>query len=175
VKAREEGGSVSAGLISTLRETLDAIRGVASIISSFPICGGGVLGGGGAGDLRLASAVADCLDLLDLSSDELSWYMSTTSDDDYSPASAAREGAGGRLVGTGDARSDLRSWLSGALGNQDTCKQGLDEEGRVQGDGGGEKEEVEPDAGRRRHGRHGHLRAPQLRRRLHHLPQRHRR
>ncbi|XP_066353746.1 pectinesterase/pectinesterase inhibitor PPE8B-like [Miscanthus floridulus] len=55
--------------------------------------------------------------------------MSTTSDDDYSPASAASAGAGGRLVGTGDARSDLRSWLSGALGNQDTCKEGLDETG----------------------------------------------
>ncbi|CAD6265313.1 unnamed protein product [Miscanthus lutarioriparius] len=94
VKAREEGGSVSVGLISTLRETLDPWR----------------------------AAVADCLDLLNLSSDELSWSMSTTSDDDYSPASAAKAGAGGRPVGTGDARSDLRSWLSGALGNQDTCK-----------------------------------------------------
>ncbi|XP_066331297.1 pectinesterase-like [Miscanthus floridulus] len=122
-KAREEGGGVSAGLISTLRETLDAIRGVTSIISSFPI-GGGILGG----DLRLTSAVADCLDLLDLSSDELSWSMSTTSDDEYSPAEAGA-GAGGRLVGTGDARSDLRSWLSGALGNQDTCKEGLDQTG----------------------------------------------
>jgi pectinesterase len=121
-KAREEGGGVSAGLISTLRETLDAIRSVASIISSFPI--------GGGGDLRLASAVADCLDLLDLSSDELSWSMSTTSSDDYSPAGAGAE-AGGRLVGTGDARSDLRSWLSGALGNQDTCKEGLDETGSL--------------------------------------------
>lgn len=119
-KATGEGG-VSAGLLSTLRETLDAIRDVASIISSFPIGGGGILGGGG-GDLRLSSAVADCLDLLDLSSDELSWSMSTTSSS-YSPASA-----GGRL-GTGDARSDLRSWLSGALGNQDTCKEGLDETG----------------------------------------------
>ena len=65
-KARREAG-ISAGLVSTLRETLDAIRGVAGIISAFPV--GGILGGG---DIRLSSAVADCLDLLDLSSDELS-------------------------------------------------------------------------------------------------------
>ncbi|KAG2579142.1 pectinesterase-like [Panicum virgatum] len=124
-KARREPG-ISAGLVSTLRETLDAIRGVAGIISAFPV--GGILGGG---DLRLSSAVADCLDLLDLSSDELSWSMSATSASAYGPAGAGG-GAGGRL-GTGDARSDLRSWLSGALGNQDTCKEGLDATGSVLG------------------------------------------
>ncbi|GJN03663.1 hypothetical protein PR202_ga21134 [Eleusine coracana subsp. coracana] len=110
-------GLISAGLLSTLRETLDAIRGVASIISSFPI--GGILGGG---DLRLSSAVADCLDLLDLSSDELSWSMSSSTATTSSSVSGAR-------LGTGDAPSDLRSWLSGALGNQDTCKEGLDATG----------------------------------------------
>ncbi|KAF8704472.1 hypothetical protein HU200_031425 [Digitaria exilis] len=120
-KARETTG-ISAGLVSTLRETLDAIRGVASIISSFPIGGGGILGGGG--DLRLSSAVADCLDLLDLSSDELSWSMSTTTSSSSSPATAGR-------LGTGDTSSDLRSWLSGALGNQDTCKEGLDQTGSL--------------------------------------------
>jgi len=124
-KARREAG-ISAGLVSTLRETLDAIRSVAGIISAFPV--GGILGGG---DLRLSSAVADCLDLLDLSSDELSWSMSATSASAYGPAGAGG-GAGGRL-GTGDARSDLRSWLSGALGNQDTCKEGLDATGSVLG------------------------------------------
>ncbi|CAL5005938.1 unnamed protein product [Urochloa decumbens] len=125
-RARDAVGGISAGLVSTLRETLDAIRGVAEIIEAFPI-GGGILGGG---DLRLSSAVADCLDLLDLSSDELSWSMSATS----SPAGyiPAGSGSGGRL-GTGDARSDLRSWLSGALGNQDTCKEGLDETGSILG------------------------------------------
>ncbi|XP_062195111.1 pectinesterase-like [Phragmites australis] len=122
--AEAEATGISPGLVSTMRETLDVIRNVASIISSFPI--GGILGGG---DLRLSSAVADCLDLLDLSSDELSWSMSTTSSSASHPSSA---GAGGRL-GTGDARSDLRSWLSGALGNQDTCKEGLDETGSVLG------------------------------------------
>ncbi|CAO2163175.1 unnamed protein product [Urochloa humidicola] len=127
-RARQAAGGISAGLASTLRATLDAIRGVADIISAFPI-GGGILGGG---DLRLSSAVADCLDLLDLSSDELSWSMSATSSPaGYNPAGAGAS-AGGRL-GTGDARSDLRSWLSGALGNQDTCKEGLDETGSILG------------------------------------------
>uniref|UniRef100_A0A0D9X8H1 Pectinesterase n=1 Tax=Leersia perrieri TaxID=77586 RepID=A0A0D9X8H1_9ORYZ len=116
---------ISPALVSTLRETLDAIKNVASIISSFPI--GGILGGG---DLRLSSAVADCLDLLDLSSDELSWSMSTTTSSQ--PTNAGGTAAAARL-GTGDARSDLRSWLGGALGNQDTCKEGLDETGSVLG------------------------------------------
>lgn len=116
-------GVISPGLLSTLRETLDAIRDVASIISSFPIGGGGILGGGG--DLRLSSAVADCLDLLDLSSDELSWSMSSTT--------AAASSSSAPRLGTGDARSDLRSWLSGALGNQDTCKEGLHATGSVLG------------------------------------------
>lgn len=120
-KAREGGASVSAGLLSTLREALDAVKDVTSIISSFPI--GGILGDGG-GDLRLSSAVADCLDLLDLSSDEMSWSMSMSTDS---------SGAGGGRLGTGDARSDLQSWLSGALGNQDTCKEGLDATGSVLG------------------------------------------
>ncbi|KAL6897993.1 hypothetical protein ACP4OV_006589 [Aristida adscensionis] len=117
--AKAGATGISPGLVSTLGETLDAIKGVASIISSFPIVGG---------DVRLSSAVADCLDLLDLSSDELSWSMSATSDD---PASAGAAVGGG--LGTGDARSDLRSWLSGALGNQDTCREGLDETGSVLG------------------------------------------
>uniref|UniRef100_A0A0E0AW35 Pectinesterase n=1 Tax=Oryza glumipatula TaxID=40148 RepID=A0A0E0AW35_9ORYZ len=117
---------ISPVLVSTLRETLDAIKNVASIISSFPI--GGILGGG---DLRLSSAIADCLDLLDLSSDELSWSMSTTSSSSYQPTNAGA--ATSSHVGTGDARSDLRSWLGGALGNQDTCKEGLDDTGSVLG------------------------------------------
>ena len=80
------------------------------------------------GDLRLSSAVADCLDLLDLSADELSWSMSAISP----TARPAGAGVAGR-VGTGDAHSDLRSWLSGALGNQDTCKEGLDDTGSALG------------------------------------------
>ena len=125
VRPRSKGAAATAGsspaLVSTLRETLDAVKDVVSVISSFPTVGG-ILGGG---DLRLSSAIADCLDLLDLSADELSWSMSAASP---SPTTSAEEDAG-RVGGTGDAHSDLRSWLSGALGNQDTCKEGLDETG----------------------------------------------
>jgi pectinesterase len=112
--ARKAGvaAAISPALLSTLRETLDAIKDVMSVISLFPI----------GGDLRLSSAVEDCLDLLDLSSDELSWSMSATT----------VSSAGGRL-GTGDPQFDLRSWLSGALGNQDTCKEGLDSSGSALG------------------------------------------
>ncbi|KAI4964958.1 hypothetical protein ZWY2020_057753 [Hordeum vulgare] len=113
---------ISPELVSTLREALDAIEGVASVVSTFPVVGG-VLGGA---DRRLSSAITDCLDLLDLSSDELSWSMSAAS------PSTAGAGAAGR-VGTGDAHADLRAWLSGALGNQDTCKDGLDDTDSVLG------------------------------------------
>ncbi|CAM0955100.1 unnamed protein product [Alopecurus aequalis] len=118
-KAKATAG-ISPELVSTLRETLDAVKDVVSVISAFPI--GGILGGG---DLRLTSAIADCLDLLDLSADELSWSMSAISPAASRPASAEDAGR----LGTGDAHSDLRSWLSGALGNQDTCKEGLDDTG----------------------------------------------
>nr|BAK05168.1 predicted protein [Hordeum vulgare subsp. vulgare] len=113
---------ISPELVSTLREALDAIEEVASVVSTFPVVGG-VLGGA---DRRLSSAITDCLDLLDLSSDELSWSMSAAS------PSTAGAGAAGR-VGTGDAHADLRAWLSGALGNQDTCKDGLDDTDSVLG------------------------------------------
>ncbi|XP_072981022.1 pectinesterase/pectinesterase inhibitor PPE8B-like [Typha angustifolia] len=95
----------SSSFLSTLRSTIDQINSVVSIVSTFS----GILGG----DLRLSSAVSDCLDLLDLSSDELSWTISASQ---ASPASSG---------GTGNRRSDLRSWLSAALGNQETCKESL--------------------------------------------------
>uniref|UniRef100_A0ACD5ZY43 Uncharacterized protein n=1 Tax=Avena sativa TaxID=4498 RepID=A0ACD5ZY43_AVESA len=124
-RPRHAMAGISPALVSTLRETLEAVKDVVSIISAFPV--GGILGGG---DLRLSSAIADCLDLLDLSADELSWSMSAASPT-ARPAGAG--GAAGGRVGTGDAHSDLRSWLSGALGNQDTCKEGLDDTGSVLG------------------------------------------
>ncbi|XP_065048178.1 pectinesterase/pectinesterase inhibitor PPE8B-like [Musa acuminata AAA Group] len=98
----------SADFVSTLQSTLEEIKKVMSLVSTFS----GVLGG----DLRLSSAVDDCLDLLDLSSDELTWTLSASQ---RTTASASASGAGNR-------RSDLRSWMSAALGNQDTCKEGLD-------------------------------------------------
>ncbi|KAG1358871.1 pectinesterase [Cocos nucifera] len=97
----------STSFLSTLCSTLDEIHKLISVVSTFS----GDLGG----NLRLSSAVSDCLDLLDLSSDELSWTISA-SQLSTTPASA----------GTGNRRSDLRSWLSAALGNQGTCKESLE-------------------------------------------------
>ncbi|WOK94088.1 pectinesterase [Canna indica] len=96
----------SASLLSTLKSALDEINKVMSLVSTFS----GSLGG----NRRLSSAVSDCLDLLDLSSDEVTWALSSSQ-----PAVAS---AG---PGTGNRRADLRSWMSAALGNQDTCKEGL--------------------------------------------------
>ncbi|KAG6532376.1 hypothetical protein ZIOFF_006216 [Zingiber officinale] len=96
----------SASFWSTLQSTLIQIKRVASLISRIPSI---------FGDRRLSAAITDCLELLDLSSDELSWTLSSSTS---SPVSAP----GG---GIGDRRFDLRSWMSTALGNQDTCKEGL--------------------------------------------------
>ncbi|KAG0480083.1 hypothetical protein HPP92_010680 [Vanilla planifolia] len=106
------GGS-SNGFLSILRTTLDEIQKVAGVVSTFS-------GGSFGGDLRLSSAISDCLDLLDLSSDELSWTISSS-------------GGGGSVSnsGTGDHHADFRSWLSGAIGNQDTCKESLSSTGSL--------------------------------------------
>ncbi|XP_074569907.1 pectinesterase-like [Curcuma longa] len=97
----------SASFVSTLQSTLGQIKDVLSLLTSIP----------GVFDQRLSAAITDCVDLLDLSSDELSWALSSSSSTSR-PSSAS----GG---GTGDRRYDLHSWTSAALGNQDTCKEGL--------------------------------------------------
>lgn len=107
VDVRAGDSSPSPVLISTIRSTLDEIGSVLSVLSTFS---GPLLGG----DLRVSSAVQDCVDLLSLSSDELSWTLST--------ASPSTAGATEKFsAGTGDRHFDLRSWLSAALGNQETC------------------------------------------------------
>ncbi|KAG6769856.1 hypothetical protein POTOM_025522 [Populus tomentosa] len=91
--------------VGSLMTILDIIRDVTSIISNF----GNVFG-----DNRLTNAITDCLDLLDFSADELSWSMS------------ASQNPNGKHNSTGDLSSDLRTWLSAALVNQDTCIEGFD-------------------------------------------------
>ncbi|KAF3338952.1 pectinesterase-like protein [Carex littledalei] len=99
----------SDSFLSTLRSTVEEIQTIVSIVSGFS----DALGGG----LRMSSAVSDCLDLLDLSSDELSWSLNSSQATTTSISKS----------GTGNRRSDLSSWLSAALSNQDTCKEGLDD------------------------------------------------
>ncbi|KAG6488130.1 hypothetical protein ZIOFF_056888 [Zingiber officinale] len=100
----------SASLISTLQATLGEIEDVLSLLTSIP----------GVFDQRLSAAITDCVDLLDLSSDEISWALSSSS----SSSSTSRPSSASGSV-TGDRRFDLHSWMSAALGNQDTCKEGL--------------------------------------------------
>lgn len=85
---------------------------IVSIVSGFS----DAFGGG----LRMSSAVSDCLDLLDLSSDELSWSLNSSQPTTTTTSTS-------NSAGTGNRRSDLKSWLSAALSNQDTCKEGLDD------------------------------------------------
>ncbi|KAH7655319.1 Pectinesterase protein [Dioscorea alata] len=89
----------SSEFMSNVRSTIDEVQNLISLLSPFVSTIGG-------GDLRLSSAVSDCLDLLDLSSDQLSLSLSPSG-------------------GTGNRVSDLRAWLSAALGNQDTCHESL--------------------------------------------------
>lgn len=94
---------------SNLRFAFSEIQKLASLISG----SSGVLGG----NLRLSSAIHDCLDLLDFSADELTWTLSVVNDQRV------------KTPATGNHRYDIHSWLSAAVGNQDTCKEGLDSAG----------------------------------------------
>ncbi|CAN0909023.1 Pectinesterase/pectinesterase inhibitor PPE8B [Linum grandiflorum] len=94
--------------LSSLESVLEIIGGVNSIISNF---GGG---GGFFGGSRLTSAISDCLDLLDLSADVLSWSIS------------ASKSPKGKNNSTGDLSHDLRTWLSAAMAHPDTCIEGFE-------------------------------------------------
>lgn len=56
--------------VGSVTSTIQTVREVISIVSKFS----GAFGG----DFRLSNAIADCLDLLDFSADELTWTLSTT-------------------------------------------------------------------------------------------------
>ncbi|KAA8534722.1 hypothetical protein F0562_029836 [Nyssa sinensis] len=90
---------------SSLKNTIDVVRQVTSIVAKFA---------NAFGDFRLSNAISDCLDLLDLSSEELSWTLS------------ASQNPNGKDNSTGNLSADLRTWLSAALINQDTCMEGFE-------------------------------------------------
>ncbi|KAE8687587.1 putative pectinesterase/pectinesterase inhibitor 44 [Hibiscus syriacus] len=95
----------AAEFIGSLRTTIDAIRKASSVVSRF---------GGLFHDFRLSNAISDCLDLLDFSADELTWTLS------------ASQNPKAKDNSTGDLSSDLRTWLSAAMSNQDTCVDGFE-------------------------------------------------
>ncbi|KAE8665301.1 putative pectinesterase/pectinesterase inhibitor 44 [Hibiscus syriacus] len=95
----------AAEFAGSLRTAIDAVRQVTPIVSQF---------GNLVGDFRLSNAISDCLDLLDISTDQLSWSLS------------ASKNPTGKHNSTGDVSSDLRTWLSAAMANQQTCMEGFD-------------------------------------------------
>ncbi|KAI4344672.1 hypothetical protein L6164_011871 [Bauhinia variegata] len=91
--------------VGSVRGVLDVLQKVISILSKL---------GSSFGDFRVSNAISDCLDLLDLSSDELSWTASAT------------QNPTGKHNTTGKLSSDLRTWLSAALANPETCMEGFE-------------------------------------------------
>ncbi|KAF6139878.1 hypothetical protein GIB67_009725 [Kingdonia uniflora] len=91
--------------LSSLKTTLEEAKGATSIVSKFV---------NEFEDLRVSSAIKDCVDLLDFTMDELSWTLSAT------------ESLTGKDNVTVQRSSDLKAWLSAALGNQDTCIEGFE-------------------------------------------------
>ncbi|KAE9448909.1 hypothetical protein C3L33_19221, partial [Rhododendron williamsianum] len=95
---------------SSVKSTIDVVEQVASLVSKFAPA---------FGDFRLSNAISDCLDLLDLSADELTRTL------------LASQNPNGKNNGTGNLSADLTTWLSGALGNQDTCIEGFEGTNRI--------------------------------------------
>lgn len=77
--------------------------------------------GGISGNLRVQSAIKDCLELLDMSSDQLQWTSSSCNNSTSNQAEAENR------------QFDLQSWLSAALTNQGTCKESLAASGSMLG------------------------------------------
>ncbi|KAI3775634.1 hypothetical protein L1987_50215 [Smallanthus sonchifolius] len=95
--------------VDSVKSTIQTVREVISIVSRFS----GPIGR----DFRLSNAIADCLDLLDFSADELTWTLS---------ASQKPTTGKGKYNSSGNTGADMRTWLGGALGNQDTCMDGFE-------------------------------------------------
>ncbi|XP_051131719.1 pectinesterase/pectinesterase inhibitor PPE8B-like [Andrographis paniculata] len=88
----------------TVRKTIGVVRQVAAAVSGFPC----------KGDFRLGNAVSDCLDLMDFTEYHLQSALS------------ASQRPNGKSNDTGSVIADIKTWLSGALTNQDTCREGFD-------------------------------------------------
>ncbi|ERN03321.1 hypothetical protein AMTRI_Chr02g219740 [Amborella trichopoda] len=65
-------------------------------------------------DRREVIATKDCMELLDFTSEELSWSLSIMNNPNFSEETMLHR------------QGDVRAWLSAALGNQDTCIEGFE-------------------------------------------------
>ncbi|GAU47913.1 hypothetical protein TSUD_238800 [Trifolium subterraneum] len=92
--------------VGSVKDVVEILQDVTSILNEF--------GGSGFGDSRLSNAVSDCIEMLDLSSDALTWGRCISNL--YK----------GKHNGTGNVSSDVRTWLSAALANPETCMDGFE-------------------------------------------------
>ncbi|KAI3833620.1 hypothetical protein MKX03_010664 [Papaver bracteatum] len=134
--------------LKSVRLAIEEVEKVTSIVSKFT--------GAFSHNFRLSHAVTDCLDLLDFTAEELSWTLNsaqqhllhrhlrnnTHSNDNIPGTWWQPTWNKGRKNGHYNERpsslpttsrsssrllaDDLRSWLSAALGNQDTCIEGFE-------------------------------------------------
>lgn len=96
----------AAEFVSSVKSTIDVVRQVTTIVSGFSNF---------FGDFRLRNAISDCLDLLDLSVDQLTNTLSVSENPNNKKDNS-----------TGNPSADMKTWLSAALVNQDTCEEGFD-------------------------------------------------
>ncbi|GER41741.1 plant invertase/pectin methylesterase inhibitor [Striga asiatica] len=90
-----------------VRSTISVVRKVADVVSLFST------------DFQLKDAATDCFEMMDSTVDLLTSVLSLSKipNEIYT---------GNDVHGTGDSISDMKCWLSGALVNQVTCKEGFD-------------------------------------------------
>ncbi|KAJ1700475.1 hypothetical protein LUZ63_000254 [Rhynchospora breviuscula] len=103
----------TANFVTTLQNTMREIQKIIPIVQKFQ----GSIGG----NFRVSSAVKDCLELFDLSHDELAWSVDTCN----TSVSENKQCV--------NRQFNVQSWLSAALSNQGTCKESLASSGSALG------------------------------------------
>ncbi|CAL5199118.1 unnamed protein product [Lathyrus oleraceus] len=92
--------------VNSAKEVITNLQQVTAILSRFNVYDE-------AGHPPVSNAISDCLDLVDLSTENLHWSISAIQNPNRKDKS------------TGNLSSDLRTWLSAVLVNPDTCIEGL--------------------------------------------------
>lgn len=91
--------------ISSLVTAIEAVKKASSVIAKFSKLVTG---------FRLGNAIADCLDLVDISLDELEWVLTVS------------KNPKGKNNSTGDVAFDLLTYLSAAISDYETCVDGFE-------------------------------------------------